>query len=48
MEQEANPWKTTQITKAYENAWIRLEHHDVIKPNGEPGIYGKVHFKNIQ
>lgn len=46
MEQEANPWKTTQITKAYENAWIRLEHHDVIKPNGEPGIYGKVHFKN--
>ena len=46
MEQEANPWKTTRITQAYENAWIRLEHHDVIKPNGEPGIYGKVHFKN--
>jgi 8-oxo-dGTP pyrophosphatase MutT (NUDIX family) len=46
MDQEANPWKTTQITNAYENDWIRLEHHDVIKPNGEPGIYGKVHFKN--
>ena len=46
MEQEANPWKTTHITKAYENAWIRLEPHDVIKPNGEPRIYGKVHFKN--
>jgi 8-oxo-dGTP pyrophosphatase MutT (NUDIX family) len=46
MEQEVNPWKTTRITEAYENDWIRLEHHDVIKPNGEPGIYGKVHFKN--
>jgi len=46
MEQEVNPWKTVQITEAYENDWIRLEHHDVIKPNGEPGIYGKVHFKN--
>ncbi len=46
MEQEANPWKTTRISHAYENEWIRLEHHDVIKPNGEPGIYGKVHFKN--
>jgi 8-oxo-dGTP pyrophosphatase MutT (NUDIX family) len=46
MEQEVNPWKTTRITEAYENDWIRLEHHDVIKPNGGPGIYGKVHFKN--
>jgi len=46
MEQEVNPWKSVQITEAYENDWIRLEHHDVIKPNGEPGIYGKVHFKN--
>ena len=46
MEQEANPWKTLQINTPYENDWIRLEHHDVIKPNGEPGIYGKVHFKN--
>ena len=31
----------------YENPWIRVEHHEVITPNGYPGIYGKVHFKNI-
>lgn len=31
----------------YENPWIRVEHHEVITPNGHPGIYGKVHFKNI-
>lgn len=46
MEQESNPWKTIQEEIRYENDWIRIEHHDVIKPNGEPGIYGKVHFKN--
>jgi 8-oxo-dGTP pyrophosphatase MutT (NUDIX family) len=47
MEQESNPWKTLREEIRYENDWIRIEHHDVIKPNGEPGIYGKVHFKNI-
>ena len=46
MEQESNPWKTLREEIRYENDWIRVEHHDVIKPNGEPGIYGKVHFKN--
>jgi 8-oxo-dGTP pyrophosphatase MutT (NUDIX family) len=46
MEQESNPWKTIREEIRYENDWIRIEHHDVIKPNGELGIYGKVHFKN--
>ncbi len=46
MEQESNPWKTLREEIRYENDWIRIEHYDVIKPNGEPGIYGKVHFKN--
>ena len=46
MEQESNPWKTLREEIRYENDWIRIEHHDVIKPNGEAGIYGKVHFKN--
>jgi 8-oxo-dGTP pyrophosphatase MutT (NUDIX family) len=46
MEQESNPWKTLREEIRYENDWIRVEHHDVIKPNGEAGIYGKVHFKN--
>jgi len=31
----------------YENPWIRVEHHEVITPSGQPGIYGKVHFKNV-
>ena len=47
MEKEINPWKTISQQTAYENAWIKVEHHEVLNPAGNPGIYGKVHFKNI-
>jgi 8-oxo-dGTP pyrophosphatase MutT (NUDIX family) len=46
MEKENNPWKTITEETAYENAWIRVEHHEVLNPAGNPGIYGKVHYKN--
>jgi 8-oxo-dGTP pyrophosphatase MutT (NUDIX family) len=46
METENNPWKTISQETTYENAWIRVEHHKVINPAGNPGIYGKVHYKN--
>ena len=46
MEKEINPWKTINQQTAYENAWIKVEHHEVLNPAGNPGIYGKVHFKN--
>ena len=41
-----NPWKTLTCNHIYDNDWINVEQHDVIKPNGAKGIYGKVHFKN--
>jgi 8-oxo-dGTP pyrophosphatase MutT (NUDIX family) len=47
MEKEINPWKTISQETTYENAWIKVEHHEVVNPAGNPGIYGKVHFKNI-
>lgn len=30
----------------YTNPWISLEEHEVITPGGNPGMYGKVLFKN--
>lgn len=39
-------WKTLKTKPIYDNPWIKLEEHDVINPSGNPGIYGKVHFKN--
>jgi ADP-ribose pyrophosphatase YjhB (NUDIX family) len=41
-----NPWKTTASRTVYENAWIRVREDQVIRPDGKPGIYGVVHFRN--
>jgi len=47
MPETKNPWKTLSVTEVYDNPWIRVTNHDVINPSGNPGIYGKVHFKNL-
>lgn len=43
---DKNPWKTIDKKTVYENAWISVSHRDVLTPNGNPGIYGVVEFKN--
>src|ERR1700748_2331212 len=43
---EENPWKVNSEKQVYDNAWINLTEYEVINPSGNPGIYGKVHFKN--
>lgn len=42
-----NPWKITSEKAVYANKWISLTEYQVINPSGNPGIYGKVHFKNL-
>jgi 8-oxo-dGDP phosphatase len=32
---------------AYENQWITVWHDEVSRPDGSPGIYGVVHFRNL-
>jgi len=44
---EENPWKITSQINVYDNPWINLTEYQVINPSGNPGIYGKVHFKNL-
>lgn len=44
---EKNSWTTKSKMTVYENAWIEVEHHQVINPSGNDGIYGKVKFKNL-
>jgi 8-oxo-dGTP pyrophosphatase MutT (NUDIX family) len=41
-----NPWKTLSSRAVYENPWIGVREDSVIRPDGSPGIYGVVHFKN--
>ena len=50
MEEEtvvAGPWTRRTRRVAYENPWITIWHDEVIRPDGEPGIYGVVHFANL-
>jgi 8-oxo-dGTP pyrophosphatase MutT (NUDIX family) len=42
-----NPWRTLESKDVYDNAWINVREDAVIRPDGEQGIYGVVHFKNI-
>src|ERR687894_3077052 len=42
-----NPWQTVSSEEVYDNPWIRVREDRVIRPDGEPGIYGIVHYKNI-
>jgi 8-oxo-dGTP pyrophosphatase MutT (NUDIX family) len=42
----SNPWKTLSSRVVYDNPWIRVREDHVLRPDGLPGIYGVVHFKN--
>lgn len=42
-----SPWHTIASSEMYDNAWINVREDSVIRPDGEQGIYGVVHFKNI-
>ncbi len=41
-----NPWKSLSSRAVYENPWIAVREDQVLRPDGLPGIYGVVHFKN--
>jgi 8-oxo-dGTP pyrophosphatase MutT (NUDIX family) len=46
MDETKNPWTVISKETRYENAWIRVDHHEVRNPSGGAGVYGVVHFKN--
>jgi 8-oxo-dGTP pyrophosphatase MutT (NUDIX family) len=41
------PWLRHTRRVAYENAWITIWHDEVTRPDGQPGVYGVVHFANL-
>jgi 8-oxo-dGTP pyrophosphatase MutT (NUDIX family) len=41
-----NPWTTLGSRAIYSNPWIELREDQVIRPDGQPGIYGVVHFRH--
>ncbi|MDT7779944.1 MAG: hypothetical protein QOC99_2456 [Acidobacteriota bacterium] len=47
LEEFDNPWEKVSTRVVYDNPWIRVREDAVVRPDGRPGIYGVVHFKNI-
>jgi 8-oxo-dGTP pyrophosphatase MutT (NUDIX family) len=41
-----NPWTRLSRSVAYQNPWVVVYHDEVIRPDGRPGIYGVVHYRN--
>lgn len=44
---KAGDWVELDREVVYQNPWIEVYHSNMLNPNGGPGIYGKVHFKNL-
>lgn len=47
MEPKPSRWQTLSSKKIYDNPWIEVKEDQIINPSGNPGIYGKVSFKNL-
>ncbi len=45
-EDRSRHWVRRSRRIVYDNPWIEVAHDEVTRPDGEPGIYGVVHFKN--
>jgi 8-oxo-dGTP pyrophosphatase MutT (NUDIX family) len=41
-----NPWKRLSSRPIYENPWIAVREDQVLRPDGNPGIYGVVHIQH--
>lgn len=39
-------WTTVRSTTVYENAWIRVREDEVVRPDGEAGVYGVLEVRN--
>lgn len=47
IDEQHNPWQTTDSKEIYANPWIQVTEFQVLNPSGNPGIYGVVHFENL-
>ncbi len=47
MAERVGPWTRRSRSVGYENPWIVVWHDEVTRPDGAPGVYGVVHFRNV-
>jgi 8-oxo-dGTP pyrophosphatase MutT (NUDIX family) len=44
--EQRGPWRRLSTRPIYSNPWIEVREDQVIRPDGNPGIYGVVEFQN--
>jgi len=44
---EANPWTTLASRVVYDNPWMSVREDQVLRPDGQPGIYGVMSAKQV-
>jgi 8-oxo-dGDP phosphatase len=37
-----SPWRTLGAREVYRNPWLHVTEYDVLRPDGQPGIYGVI------
>mgnify|MGYP003117687958 CR=1 FL=1 len=47
MAAKRGPWDIRAQKTVYENDWMQVVDHAVIRPGGDPGVYGVVSYKNL-
>ena len=40
------PFQTKIVKSVYKNPWIEVEEHEIVRPNGDDGLYGIVKTSN--
>jgi len=46
-EERRGPWTVRHSRRVYDNPWISVIEHNVLRPSGNPGIYGVCSMKGI-
>ncbi|MFS2318086.1 NUDIX domain-containing protein [Maricaulis sp. D1M11] len=46
MNERRGPWTVTGKRTVYDTPWMQITDHDVIRPDGAPGVYGVMSPKN--
>jgi 8-oxo-dGTP pyrophosphatase MutT (NUDIX family) len=40
-------WRRITRSTVYENPWLTVWHDEVTRPDGQPGVYGVMHYANL-
>lgn len=46
-EEDGDPWRVKGVSHPFENAWFRLDAHDVVHPGGADGTYTVIRIRRV-